>query len=208
MSLELSTRERLLEAARGLFAERGFHNATVRDIAARARTNPASINYYFRSKDELYREVMHRSYRKIVEVAQAEAGAISERDATPEEKLRAFVRGLIPTSEARAEDDQYTRLIAWELLAPTDAIETIEEIEIRPHLEAAEGIVRAFLPEGAGGVTATALWLVGQCIIFRRLAERGRHGFRPIPFGPEHAEPLVDLVVGLALSGLRARSDG
>lgn len=109
---ELNTKERLLEAAHSLFAERGYHNATVRDIAARARTNLASINYYFRSKDDLYREVMHRSYRKIVETAQVGAETICERGTSPEEKLRLFVRGLIPTTEAGAEEDQHTRLVA------------------------------------------------------------------------------------------------
>lgn len=210
MNSELNTKERLLEAAHSLFAERGYHNATVRDIAARARTNLASINYYFRSKDDLYREVMHRSYRKIVETAQVGAETICERGTSPEEKLRLFVRGLIPTTEAGAEEDQHTRLVAWELLAPTGAIEAIEEIEIKPHLEAAEDVVRTFLaPETpAPDITAAALWLVGQCMIFRRVAERSRHGFRPLAFSPEKADHLVDFVTELALAGLRRRQPG
>ena len=204
MCTRLNTRERLLDAARELFAERGFHNATVRDIAARARTNLASINYYFGSKDDLYREVMRRSYRRIAEAEQTEAGAALDCRMPPEERLRNFVRGLIPASEATGEDEQHRRLIAWEHLAPTGAVASIEEIEIMPHLESAKEIVRTFLPDdtSADDLAATALWLTGQCLIFRRFAEPGRQDFRPVTFGGRQTDRLVELVTGLALQGL------
>jgi len=38
------TKDRLLTAAAELFAERGFHRTTVRDIAARARATVAAGN--------------------------------------------------------------------------------------------------------------------------------------------------------------------
>ena len=47
------TRERLLEAAGEVFAERGFREATVRGICKRANANNAAVNYHFGEKEEL-----------------------------------------------------------------------------------------------------------------------------------------------------------
>jgi len=54
------TRDRLLEEAEPLFAERGFEATSVRDITAAAGANLAAVNYHFGGKDKLYREVFRR----------------------------------------------------------------------------------------------------------------------------------------------------
>ena len=59
------TRARLLEAAVGLFAERGFHGTGVREIALRAGVNVASANYHFGSKEELYLEVLRGHFAAV-----------------------------------------------------------------------------------------------------------------------------------------------
>jgi len=51
------TKERILRAAFEVFAKRGFHNTTVRDICQKADVNVAAINYYFNTKEKLYEEV-------------------------------------------------------------------------------------------------------------------------------------------------------
>src|SRR6516164_5690310 len=51
-------RERLLEAAGEIFAEKGFKGATVREIIDRAGVNIAAVNYYFRDKERLYIEAV------------------------------------------------------------------------------------------------------------------------------------------------------
>src|ERR1700742_3276518 len=53
-------RENILDVAERLFAESGVARTTVRAITAEAAANVAAINYYFRSKDDLYREVVNR----------------------------------------------------------------------------------------------------------------------------------------------------
>lgn len=201
-----NTKQRLLEAARGLFAERGFHNATVRDIAARAHTNLASINYYFRSKDDLYREVMRNSFQTAAADDEMPAPMRQAEESSPEERLRAFVRRLIPLSTEETGDEQHKRLMAWEMLAPTGAIDAVDEWEIRPHLEAARDTVRPFLAAAAtpAEITATALWLIGQCLVFRKLASGIGSDFRPIAFTPENGSELVERIARLALRGLGA----
>lgn len=51
---QTETREQILAAARGLFAEHGFDATTIRAIAAEAGVNPALIHHYFGSKDRVF----------------------------------------------------------------------------------------------------------------------------------------------------------
>jgi len=53
-----SPRHRIIEAARVVFAEKGFDAATTRDIAEHAGVNQAMIHYYFGSKRQLYQRVL------------------------------------------------------------------------------------------------------------------------------------------------------
>src|SRR6266545_7304469 len=86
------TRSRLLEAAAEMFAELGFHHATVRQICDRAGTNIASINYHFGDKTGLYTEVVRQSMR----AARFDAvRAALDQHASPEEILRAVVKARL-----------------------------------------------------------------------------------------------------------------
>lgn len=52
------TEQRILEASIAVIEEFGFKNTTVRRIAAKAGVNIASINYYFRTKEQLIDKVI------------------------------------------------------------------------------------------------------------------------------------------------------
>ncbi len=54
------TRERLMDAAEELFAEKGFHGTSIRDIVDGADCNIAAVNYHFNGKENLYFEVTGR----------------------------------------------------------------------------------------------------------------------------------------------------
>ena len=50
-------REKILDSAEELFAEKGYTQTSIREITKRANCNIASINYYFHGKENLYIEV-------------------------------------------------------------------------------------------------------------------------------------------------------
>lgn len=71
-----ATREKLVAAARRAFSERGFERTTVREIAGDAGVNPALINRYFGSKEQLFAEAVSidLAFPPLGDVAKDEIG--------------------------------------------------------------------------------------------------------------------------------------
>lgn len=94
-----STRERILDTAERLFAERGFDGTSLRAITSEAEVNLAAVNYHFRSKTDLVHEVFSRRLAPInarrlamLDACEAEAG----NGAVPLEKVvRILVEPLL-----------------------------------------------------------------------------------------------------------------
>ena len=55
---DFSTEEKIKKAARKVFMQKGYAATRTRDIAEEAEINLALLNYYFRSKEKLFHEVM------------------------------------------------------------------------------------------------------------------------------------------------------
>jgi len=137
------TRERLLRTAARLFAERGFKKVTVRDISRTARANVASVNYHFRDKLGLYREVLQLAadaLRSTTEAAKAAAAGCP-----PDEKLRRFVQVHLRRMLGADRDDWIHRLINREIADPTPALDTLVDHGLRPRLEYLSSIVADLL---------------------------------------------------------------
>jgi AcrR family transcriptional regulator len=72
------TREAILEAARGVFAEKGFDQASIRAIAAGAKVDPALVHHYFGTKDKLFMAAMNAPIDPSVLIPQALDGPVEE----------------------------------------------------------------------------------------------------------------------------------
>ena len=57
-----TTKGRLLDAAERLFADKGFDDVSIRELAAAADVNVAAVNYHFQGKDNLFAEVVRRRF--------------------------------------------------------------------------------------------------------------------------------------------------
>ena len=68
------TRASILEAARQIFAERGFDKASIRAIATEAKVDPALVHHYFGTKDKLFLETMSAPINPGELIPQALAG--------------------------------------------------------------------------------------------------------------------------------------
>jgi AcrR family transcriptional regulator len=60
-----STEEKIKKAARKVFMQKGYAATRTRDIAEEAGINLALLNYYFRSKEKLFNEVMREKIQQF-----------------------------------------------------------------------------------------------------------------------------------------------
>src|SRR4029453_14508682 len=80
-------RDQILTAAHGVFASRGFKDATVGDIAEAAGIAKGTLYLYFKSKEDIYWAALNRGLDELHALTKS---AIEPR-ARPREKLHAFI---------------------------------------------------------------------------------------------------------------------
>lgn len=72
---KIRTRQKVLDAARTLFAERGYEPATIRDIAKGAGMSTGAVFANFQDKAELFEAVLTEDLTKLAEVLKAAAAS-------------------------------------------------------------------------------------------------------------------------------------
>ena len=71
----IQTRQRLIDAATRLFAERGLHGVTSHDIARAAGVASGTFYLHFRDKTEVYRHIVFHAIEELVLMVQQAIGA-------------------------------------------------------------------------------------------------------------------------------------
>ncbi len=66
MPKELDAKEKILEAAKGIFYKKGLGGARMAEIAEEAGINKAMLHYYFSSKEQLFETVFEEAFHKII----------------------------------------------------------------------------------------------------------------------------------------------
>jgi TetR/AcrR family transcriptional regulator, fatty acid metabolism regulator protein len=76
--------QRILDAAVAVFAEKGFFNSRVADIADRASVADGTVYLYFKSKDEILRTAINTAFNAFMSLARTELKKLAD----PAERLR------------------------------------------------------------------------------------------------------------------------
>ena len=94
-------KQRLLEAAEMLFAERGFDRVSVRDIIGQSGQNVAAVNYHFGDRENLIALIVSRRIEPLLDERMARLESVerkwSGKPVPVEELLDALVRPLLGT---------------------------------------------------------------------------------------------------------------
>lgn len=81
------TREMLVDVARELFADHGFANTTMNDIAAASNKGRRTLYTYFKNKEEIYVAVIEKELSQAI----LKLKAVAEKDVNPERKLIEYI---------------------------------------------------------------------------------------------------------------------
>ena len=206
----VETNDRLLQAAGEVFAESGFRRATVREICARAGANVAAVNYHFGDKAGLYAAVVKYGVSHALQKYPPDMGLPADGSATPEQRLRAFVRSFLFRLLEQGPYAWHGRVIMWELIEPSGILGELFPQLIRPLYQRLESIVRDFLGAAATPerIRLGCASVLGQCTFYRTAAELLAH-VQPGSVNPstERIEALVDHVTRFSAAGLRSYAD-
>jgi AcrR family transcriptional regulator len=211
---EKGTKERLLDIAEELFAERGIQATSLRAITKKAGANLAAVNYHFRSKDALVEAVFARRLIplneeriKLLDEAEAAAGT---GELTIEAVLRAF---FVPEFHLWEEGPLFVRLSDRLQYEPDEKIHDFFLKHFRETVRRYDAAITRALPDVPrkelywrmhfliGGMVHVWMWLAdleelsgGICsasdipLMIDRLIAFGVAGLRaPIPPTPEES---------------------
>jgi AcrR family transcriptional regulator len=103
----------LLEAAELLFADRGYHGATMRDITSAASVPLGLATYHFRSKQKLYEAVLRRREPELIAALGDSLATLLDRSCTPsvEELVEAYVSPHVRLVQADKGWRNYIRIL-------------------------------------------------------------------------------------------------
>ena len=90
---DLSTEDKILEAAKNVFVAKGMSGARMQDIANEAGINKALLHYYFRSKEKLFEVIFKAAVSRLV----PRITAILESDLPLFTKIERFCENYIET---------------------------------------------------------------------------------------------------------------
>ena len=187
-------RDAILRAAIDVFAERGFFNAQVADIARAAGVAAGTVYLYFKSKDDLLVSIFDRSMREGLTLGRA---AVADLD-DPRERLRRLARAHL----ARLGGDRNLAIVFQvELRQSTKFMERFSATLLRDYL----GLIRDAIADGqrAGIFRSDIKATVAAKIFFGALDEMATNWI--LSRRRYALEADADTVVELFVNGARAR---
>jgi TetR/AcrR family transcriptional regulator, fatty acid metabolism regulator protein len=187
-------RDAILRAAIDVFAERGFFNAQVADVARDAGGAAGTVYLYFRSKDDLLISIFERSMRDaLAEVRDADTDR-----AAPVDRLRRFARLHLGRL---GRDRKLAVVFQVELRQSTKFMERFSSTLLRDYL----GLIRSAIADGqaAGAFRADINPTVAAKMFFGALDEMATNWI--LSSRRYSLDSDADAVVDLFVNGARAR---
>jgi len=197
------TRQRLLQAAGRLFAERGFKNTSVRDICEEAGANVASVNYHFRDKLGLYKEVigmigaaMDRTKQEAMDAGEG---------GTPEERVRGYIRHTVRRVMGE-EKSWLVDLMSREMAEPTPAFGLIVEQGIIPSGRRLAQLVSEVsgLPADDPRTQFCAGMIHAQCFFVGSGKPVMKYMNPSLEFTPAYIDDIARQIAEFSLAGIHA----
>ena len=120
-----STRDRILDVAEQLFAQKGLAGTAVRDIARAAGLTAPSLYNYFEGKQALYEAVIARGVQPLFDLI----GNVTRGTGRGEDRTGAILDGIM---DHLASHPDLARLIQHEALTDGASLEKIAQGWLRP----------------------------------------------------------------------------
>lgn len=196
-----ATRSHLLETAGQVFAERGYADATSKEICERAGTPMASVNYHFGSREALYEEVLVEAHRQIVSVD--ELIEMTHALGDPRQKLSALLAHMLAPS-SREPAPWGFRVLLREIMSPGPLAPALIDKAVRPKAKLLLGLIAEILqlPPEHPAVQRALVFSVLPCIVL--LVAPKEIPRKVLPALAQDSEGLLDDLMRYMFAGLDA----
>lgn len=196
------TRQQLLEVAGRVFAERGYMNATSKEICELANANIAAVNYHFGGKDGLYAAVLEEAHARLMSIDTVTA--ITQSKAGAADKLRMLLRKIVGEVAKRDTGAWELRVLSRELMAPTPLVDGMMRNQVVPKSKLMTAMVGDILgvPATHPAVSRSTVNIIGPCLFLLIVNPDWQKKIFPTLLND--AEALVDHMVTYALGGLQS----
>ena len=198
-----ATKERLLDEACKVFAEKGYRDATHAEICGRAGTNVAAVNYYFASKEALYRAAFEHLAGEA-EALYPLGGGLSPA-APPEERLRAFIHAHLSRMFDPERLQSLHKIRMSEMFDPTGLLAEQLGRQLAEDREHVMRVLRELLGPQASQreVEWCEMSIVGQCFV--AAPGPGDDGPRVLfKLDAKSVESLTEHIMVFSLAGVEA----
>ena len=201
------TRDKLLDAAGQVFAERGYRAATIREICRRAGANVASVNYTFGDKMGLYTEVLRHSVRAA---QTAVMSAALDATLSPEETIRAVIRARLMSLCKGARPDWAIRLVMHEFSHPTPAMGKVVDEGMRPIYDRVRKAVGKIigLPPDHETTRLSVNSIVGQILFYTFSTPVLSHLQPELKLTPDQLDRIAEHIAEFSLAYLKKAGQG
>jgi AcrR family transcriptional regulator len=196
------TKQQLLEVAGRVFAERGYVDATSKEICELANANIAAVNYHFGGKDGLYSAVLEEAHSRLVSIDIVTE--ITQSKGTGADKLRLLLRKIVGEVVKRDPGAWELRVLSRELLAHTSLVDGMMRNQVVPKARLVTGMLGDILgvPATHPAVSRSMVNIMGPCLFL--LITNPEWQKRIFPTLLVDTDALVDHMVAYALGGLQA----
>lgn len=198
-----TAKEKLLAVAGDVFIEKGFRDATVAEICARAGANISAVNYHFGSKEALYQEAWRHSFAESLKNYPLDGGVSDS--ASAEERLRGQLTSLVRRIADENNKDFF--IAQMEMVNPTGLLQEVMQTELIPMRQKTLALVRELLGSEATEqqVHNCEISIISMCVhpmVMQRIARRTED--KGMPAIIEDVSAFADHVVRFALAGIDA----
>ncbi|MCP4136292.1 MAG: TetR/AcrR family transcriptional regulator [bacterium] len=198
-----STKEKLFIAGVKVFAQKGYKEATVRDICKLAdSSNINSINYYFGSKEKLYKMILELMFADMDQRIEEEKPVVS-----PMDDLRMHIRIAceLMFSGHEMSSDFYAIYVS-ELSHPSPYFGELVDKYTGPQMKAFMEVIRQILGPHAteDQVRDSGLSVGGQITYYTFVWPILSRVFPGHPGMPAYREQIIDHITRFTIGGLEA----
>lgn len=196
------TRQQLLEVAGRVFAERGYMNATSKEICELANANIAAVNYHFGGKDGLYAAVLEEAHARLLSIDIVTE--IMNNEASAADKLRVLLRKIVGQVANRDTGAWELRVLSREFMAPTPLADGMMRNQVVPKSTLVKGMIGEILgvPATHPAVGRSLVNVIGPCLFLLIVNPDWQKKIFPTLL--TDTEALVDHMVTYALGGLQS----